>query len=124
MKKLIIAGIVGLAVLNGGVYAKDAKPAKAAKPAATKPATTKPAAKTPPPKPDDKTIYASYVDMYDRNMDGKFDDSEKLGMKEKEKTELAKIIAKYDKNKDGMLDDAEKAAMAPAAAKKPAAKSK
>ena len=136
MKKMLVAGIIALAILNGGVYAnaaaakdaKDAKAVKAAKDAkvvakpAVKATTTKPAAKTAPAKPTVKATYTAFMDMYDRNLNGKIEDSEKLGMKEKEKVELDKILAKYDTDKDGMLNDAEKAAMTPAAAKTPAAK--
>ena len=98
MNKLLIAGIVSLATLSIGAYAKDAAA----------------------PKKECKCPYVAMIEKYDANKDGKIDDTEKATMTDKEKARLDKMLAKCDTNKDGKIDEAEMAAMK--AAKKAAAK--
>jgi len=59
---------------------------------------------------------AKMLEKYDKNSDGKLDETEKEAAK---KDQEAARLKKFDKNGDGKLDDAEKEA-AKAARKKPA----
>lgn len=63
---------------------------------------------------------AKLLEKYDKNKDGKLDESEKEALK---KDRQAEMLKKYDKNGDGKLDDAEKEA-AKAARKRPDAPAK
>ena len=56
-------------------------------------------------------IPAKVLEKYDKNKDGKLDDSEKEAMKQDRK----EALKKFDKNGDGKLDDSEKAAAKEAA---------
>lgn len=63
----------------------------------------------PPPAPKE------LIRKFDKNNDGKLDDSERAAMhadfKARHQEEHKKVLAQFDKNKDGKLDDAEREAM-------------
>jgi Ca2+-binding EF-hand superfamily protein len=50
------------------------------------------------------------LQQYDKNHDGKLDESEKEAMRKDQETKRKEFIAKYDKNGDGKLDESEMAA--------------
>lgn len=80
----------------------------------TRSETTKPAGEGKKGHKGDGHRKAAMLKKFDKNGDGKLDDSEKeaakTAMKERREERHKKILARFDKNGDGKLDDAEKAA--------------
>src|SRR5215470_18268809 len=65
--------------------------------------------KKPAPAPE-RPVAPRLLQQYDKNHDGKLDDSEKEAMKKDQEAKRKEFIAKYDKNGDGKLDESEMAA--------------
>ena len=60
---------------------------------------------------DKGSKHSEFLKKFDKNGDGKLDDSEKAVMKQAKQARHAEMLAKYDTNKDGKLDESEKEAM-------------
>jgi hypothetical protein len=61
-------------------------------------------------KPPERPVAPRLLQQYDKNHDGKLDDSEKEAMRKDQEAKRKEFIAKYDKNGDGKLDESELAA--------------
>jgi hypothetical protein len=61
-------------------------------------------------KPPERPVAPRLLQQYDKNHDGKLDESEKEAMRKDQEAKRKELIAKYDKNGDGKLDESEMAA--------------
>lgn len=98
---LVLTLGTGLVVAAEG----DKKPAPPAVPAAPA-APAAPGAPTPPPAAAPKLPEA--LQKYDKNGDGKLDETERRDFQKERQSEMMK---KYDKNGDGKLDETERQAL-------------
>src|SRR5215470_9925335 len=55
----------------------------------------------------ERPVNPRILQEYDKNHDGKLDDSEKEAMRKDQEAKRKEFIAKYDKNGDGKLDESE-----------------